>query len=170
MLSAILERMSDEKSLDESDEFPFRIKVGPIIVWPGGEGDELRAIIGELQELNSQLGLRCALAVRQDRDFSEFVPEAREEQRKIYEECGDSEYLVYDGTAFDVFTIVMPEPPDDKRMSELTDLNRETDRADGSRHIPERTPPVRAHRRRTHTHSSAFVERGRGSQPIRPGI
>jgi hypothetical protein len=104
-------------------------EVDPIIAWPNDA--QLAPIIGAMQGLNPSLQLRCA---------TKFTP-AREETYKLNTDPTlrtrtvgpfTSEYLTYAGTALDVFTVVMPDPPDDKMMSGLTEVNREsyTERTD----------------------------------------
>jgi hypothetical protein len=71
-----------------------------IIAWPWESGAKLREIIGELQQLNPALGLRCATG----------------EYR---------EYLVHNGTERDVVTVSMPEPTSDEFTAGFTQLNYE---------------------------------------------
>lgn len=97
-----------------------RIYSDPVISWPG----PLSASIVEMQRLNPGLGLRCAVSTWQP-NYTKLTESAAVEMRKYIEESPDSEYLIYDGTALDVVTIVTPEPPTDDDMSGFTDLNRE---------------------------------------------
>jgi hypothetical protein len=98
--------------------------VDPIIHWPSVTGGLLSASIGDMQRLNPELGLRCAISTWQP-DWSTFSESTAAQMRKDMAESGPSEYLVYDGASLDVVTIVMPEPPTDDSMSGFTDLNRE---------------------------------------------
>jgi hypothetical protein len=104
-------------------------RVDPIISWPAGS-PRLAPMIAEMQRLNPGLDLRCALSTEPgDEEFVSFMARTARLRERL-ENAEPSESLLYAGTALDVVTIAMPEPPDDDMMSGLTEVNRESYHSD----------------------------------------
>ena len=85
----------------------------PIISWPIVTAGPLSASIAEMQRLNPDLGLRCAVEIWQP-DFAKLDPRTAAKMRHDLEELPTPQYLLHEGTSLDVVTIVMPEPPTDQ--------------------------------------------------------
>jgi hypothetical protein len=87
-------------------------------------------MIAEMQRLNPGLDLRCGISKEpDDEDFARFKASSGFIRDRVAE-SEISESLLYAGTALDVVTIAMPEPPDDDMMSGLTEVNRESYHSD----------------------------------------
>ena len=97
--------------------------VDPIIAWPASS--KLRPMMNNLQGLNPSLNLQCGIDVTEASEETYTIDDDPEEHTKTVGPY-EAEYLVYDGTASDVFTIVIPRPVTQDEMSGLTEVNRES--------------------------------------------